>query len=301
MNSSEALFFTELLAFFSIYSLGSLAGLLSEKSGIVNIALDGKMIMGGLIFTLFFQINGFEESLGWFSSYLALILAGLFSMLYATLLCFFTINLLSDHVITGTALNMIAPAFSLLVMFAIPNGGTTISDVGHSSSWSGNMDSFVIIMTIVTILILLFFTFFFHKTNYGLRLKASGENPYALETAGISVKKTRWFAVMTAGFLSGMAGAIFVANLDSFSGTVNGSGYLSLAILILGQWTIIGITSFSLLFSVLVAVVSEIDIGISSELAHTIPFILPLIVLVIFKAKSNGPSSAGKPFKKDMR
>jgi ABC-type uncharacterized transport system permease subunit len=55
-------------------------------------------------------------------------------MLYATLLCFFTINLLSDHVITGTALNMIAPAFSLLVMFAIPNGGTTISDVGHSSS-----------------------------------------------------------------------------------------------------------------------------------------------------------------------
>jgi simple sugar transport system permease protein len=63
VNSSGALFFTELLAFFSIYSLGSLAGLLSEKSGIVNIALDGKMIMGGLIFTLFFQINGFEESL----------------------------------------------------------------------------------------------------------------------------------------------------------------------------------------------------------------------------------------------
>ncbi len=299
-------FITALLGFIIIYSLSSFSGLISERSGVVNIALDGKMIIGALVFASLYQIPEFTDTLGFATPFVAIIIAGLVTSLYSTLLSLATINFMADQVIAGTALNMLSPALSLLIMKTAFNSDTITGIDANLGTWAGTMNEFIIVMFLITILIMVGAWFFISKTSYGLRLKSAGENPYALETAGVSVKKTRWIALTVAGFLSGVAGSIFpIITSGTFGGTVNGSGFISLAILIVGQWSVIGISIVAVIFSSFSAIASSWTSifdgsAIPFELINIIPFIIPIVVLVIFKS-SNGPSAVGKPYKKDMR
>ena len=304
ISATWGIFITSLICFTTIYSLGSLAGLISERSGIVNIALDGKMIIGALVFVSLMNVPSFKDGLGTFAPYMGIIIAGFCTALFSTLLSLATINFMADQVIAGTALNLIAPAFSLLFMKAIFNT-QNLTFENTSAGWASTINTVAIVMIIVVIVIVVIAWFIINKTYIGLRMISSGENPYALETSGISVMKTRWIALTIAGFLTGMGGALFPIALgaSTFNGTVNGSGFISLAILIVGQWKIVGIFITSLSFSTLTALASSwVNLGTSLpfEIINILPFILPIIVLMIIK-NSNSPLASGKPYRKDIR
>ncbi len=304
MGQTTGLFITSFITFFTIYSLASLSGLLSERSGVVNIGIDGSMIMGALTFVSMLQVNPFMEFFGGFAPFVAVLIAVIATMLYSTLFSIVTINYMGDQVIAGTAINMIAPAFSLIIMKSIFETNTlTFSNL--SQGWLGTIDTFAFTMMIISFLIIGVIWVILSKTKWGLRLKSAGENPYALETSGVSVLKTRWISITLAGALSGIAGALFPIALgtSAFGGTVNGSGFIALAILLVGQWKVLGIILTSLAFSILTSTANmwtNFDINFPSELINIIPFIIPIIVMIIVKS-SSGPESVGKPFKKDMR
>ncbi len=292
-------FLTTFIILFAVYMLASTAGLISEKSGTVNIAIDGTMIMGALAYASMASWDAYWNAFGVMAPFVTLFFAMLVGMIYAQLLSFATINLMADQVITGTALNLFAPALSLILLFQYFKLNQIIIPA-TTMSW------YVIplIFLILALLIILFISFLLTKTTFGLRLKAVGENPYALETAGHSVYKMRWQALTIAGALAGLAGGMFIFyNSGSFAGTVNGAGFIALAIVIFGQWKIKGIVlgSFILAFIGSLALLLMLLVPeIPYEIMNIIPFVIPILILCIFKSKK-GPKSSGIPFKKDSR
>ena len=296
---------TSFIGFITIYFLASSAGLLSERSGIVNIALDGKMIIGALVFASMYQIDGYADQMGWMAPFIALFIAGLAGALYSTLLSIATINFMANQVIAGTALNLLAPAISLIVLktwFGTESVTIIGADLG---TWAGTINTFILVSFLLSIVFVIVLWFIINKTYLGLRLRSSGENPYALETAGISVKKTRWISLTIAGFLAGIAGGLFpVVVGGTFGGTVNGTGYLAIGILIVGQWSVFGIVISSIMFSLLSTLITSSYfsalIPIPSELLNVLPFLIPLGVLMVYTSQG-GPKSSGIPYKKDQR
>ncbi len=284
--------FNLFILFFAVYSLASLAGLISERSGIVNIAIDGTMILGALTWAILVQSgNAFavDGVFGTFGPFFALLIAGAVGMAYSYFLSFASIKFMADQTIVGTAMNMMAVAISFLVMQpVVGKGAVDIDFKSMSQGWLGSeINTYAFWFLMIAMFICFVAWFILNKTKYGLRLRTAGENPYSLETAGISVAKTRYTAVSISGFLAGMAGAIFAGTLAQFSGTVTGAGYIAIAILILGQWRVGGIIAGSALMSIAFAIFNGYDfINISSELMKVIPFMFPIIILVFIKLSS---------------
>ncbi|BDV02683.1 MAG: ABC transporter permease [Candidatus Hepatoplasma vulgare] len=308
ISSTAALGISTFFAFIAVYTMGSFAGLLSEKSGIVNIALDGKMIIGALVFALLLSNQGFIETFGKATPYVAILIAGLVTAVFSIVFTIPSVYFMSDQVITGTAINLFSVAFSVLMITTVLHSNSISIDItATSASWAGGINTTAIIMLPISILVIVIGWIIINKTHYGLHLRTSGENPYALETAGVSVYKTRVIALTLAGFFTGIGGAMFpIAMSGTFSGTVNGSGFISLAILIIGQWNVIFIFLVSLAFAGLTAVSTmwvtfqNLNDALPYELFNIIPFILPLIILPFIK-NSSSPAFAGKPYKKDLR
>jgi len=296
------------LFLFSMYSMASMAGLLSERTGIVNIGIEGTMIIGAVWFALISNVLNDTMNV-WGILIISLFISIILSSIYTQLLSVVTINYMADHTIAGTGLNLLAPALAMLFAGILTGNTSSISQIDFKAFSltlsDGGVFSFLsIIVTVISVSILLIGWFILSKTKTGLRLKASGENPYALETSGVSVNKTKYKSMLFSGALAGFAGAIFVMD-KSFHFTVNGSGFIALGILIFGQWSIIGITIGSALIGILVAIFQNwvTVFGGDSQvgyLMNTIPFIIPLIGLMLFKSVS-GPAAVGKPFRKDMR
>lgn len=310
--------FTNIFSLFSAYSLTSSAGLLSERSGTVNIALEGKMIIGGLVWAIFMSMTWFTAPMGVAAPFVAMMLSGLTSLIYSLVFSFFTVNLMGDNVIVGTALNLFAAAISLMIVFSITGASViALPPTGTLSfGWAGDIDTTSIIYLLISFSVLIFLWFFLKKTKWGLRLKTSGENPYSLASAGISVARTRYFSNLGAGFLAGCSGAMAMLTMygGTFSGTVNGMGYISIAILIFGRWNIIGIGIGTTIISVAMGyarswgVVGNADV-IPQQVIQMIPFVLPLVTMIFIKIfydkkgnnHSGPPKAIGIPFKKDQR
>lgn len=294
----------------AMFSITSLAGLVSERSGIVNISLEGTMVMGGMMFAILMQFSQFVDNT--WGPFVALMLSIIVGVLYSQLLSAATIPFMADHVIAGTALNMLAPAISIIVITqAFGTQRISIPASVINQGWAGGVDTLSLIFLIVTIVILVAAWVLLNKTHWGLRLKSSGENPYALETSGISVNKTRWIALSIAGGLAAMGGVFAIINLNAFFGGVNGQGFIALGILIIGRWKIVGIAIGTIIMAVPLAFASSWETipavvdKFPSEIMQMIPFLIPLISLMIFKIFGDkiysGPKSTGKPFKKNMR
>lgn len=312
-------FFSIFITLYSVYQLASLAGLFSERSGIANIAIEGNMILAAVIFALIFEnINNWTNWNPTLILIISLLISIPLSGLYMSILSHLTNRYLADHIIVGTGMNLLAPALGWMsynTLTSNPHGNQLYPNIQFPmGNWSinigGNFDLnwIIISMLILTIIILLISAFFLNHTKYGLRLKSSGENPYALETSGINVARTRTISLFIAGLLSSLAGITFLMK-GVFSFTVNGSGFLAIGILILGQYKIIGITIGSILFAILIGFFDTLPtiIGFDKEeiinftnITKTLPFIIPIIGLMIFK-KSFVPESVGKNFKKDQR
>ncbi|MCH1623721.1 ABC transporter permease [Fredinandcohnia quinoae] len=295
----------------------ALGGLFSERSGVVNIGLDGLMIIGsfaGALTIHYLQDIWSNHSLVLWVGLLVAALAGLlFSLLHA----FASINLSADQIISGTAINMIAGALTIFLARNITGSGNIRITSGFVSDNVPFLSKIPIIgdlffsktywTTWVILLILIISAFVLYKTKFGLRLRACGEYPQAAEAAGVNVRRVRYIGVMLSGAFSGLGGAlIIVTYAGEFTGTVSGLGFLALASLIFGQWKPFGILGATLFFgfATTVANVSQVipELAVIPPIILKIfPYVVTLLALVVFSKSSQAPKAAGEPFDSGKR
>lgn len=294
----------------------ALGGLFSERSGIVNIGLEGLMVIGGFTSALtisHLQVNYPDATwVVWVGLLVAVVSGALFSLLHA----FASINLNADQVISGIAINMIAGALTIFLARGITGSGNirvngfirgdvpvlskipVIGDLFFKNAYAS---------TWLVIAILIISTFVLYKTRFGLRLRACGEFPQAADAAGINVYRIRYLGVMISGAFSALGGAIILVTYSGqFTGSVAGLGFLALAALIFGQWKPLGILAATLFFGVAttIANVSQVIPSLATIpplVLKLFPYVITLVALVIFSKSSQAPKSAGVAYEKGKR
>ena len=295
----------------------ALGALFCERSGIVNIGLEGLMIVGsftGAITIFSLQSIWPDSSLVlWLGLLAAFIIGMLFSLLHA----FASINLSANQVISGTAINMIAGALTVFLARNVTGSGNIRITTGFAPFDIPLLSSIPIIgdllftktyiTTWLIIAILLCSTFILYKTAFGLRLRACGEHPQAAEAAGINVFFMRYMGVIISGGFAALGGAIIlVTYAGEFTGSVAGLGFLALASLIFGQWKPFGILGATLFFGFAstVANVSQVIPSLAAIppiLLKVFPYVVTLIALVMFSKSSQAPKASGEPFDSGKR
>lgn len=305
----------------------ALAGMYSERSGIINIALEGLMVVGafsGVLFIHFMQKTPFFMNHPQILLILALIVAAVSGLLFSLLLAFLAINMKADQTIGGTAINLLAAAMVLFLMKWIIKD-TLISFTPNFQLKSqflkplGFINTIffdqIYITTYLGIVILIATWFIFKYTKFGLRLSSCGEYPQAAQAAGIKVLRYRYFGVMISGVLAGVGGLIYVITSSvSYTGTVSGYGFLALAVLIFGQWKPIKVLLASIVFGLFKTLsVIYFGVGFIAYLMEAMPnvpiamffrmapYIVTMIVLAITSKKSRAPKAAGIPFDQGKR
>ncbi len=309
--------------------LVALGGMYSEHSGVINIALEGIMVIGALCAS--FALKGFDSA-GWGSTHpqiamlISILIAGVAGMVFSILLAFAAINLRADQTIGGTALNIFAPAFAVVVTWAVQGQGLTTIQI---PTWiritqanfgleagNGFLDSLIFkyfyLTTPVAIVLFIIAWILMYKTSFGLRLRACGEHPQAADSVGINVYRMRYAGVLISGFLGGVGGIAYTIAVGSgFSASVGGYGFLALAVMIFGNWKpiqILGSAAFFALFKVIAAYNSSLPFlpkfeGLKdkSSLYQMLPYIVTMIVLVFTSKKSQAPKAEGIPYDKGTR
>ena len=274
----------------------ALAGVFAERSGIINLALEGIMIFGAFIGVLFVRsmqdldvfVNAARQG-SWLTlqglEILAMLVSAALGALFSLLLSFASINLKADQTIGGTALNLMAPAMVLFLIRIIDGQNILDMKTGDSATWfmlkkstfgipkSQNIgflgETFlnkVYLATYICILFFIIMSILLYKTRFGLRLRACGENPQAADSLGINVYKMRYAGTTISGALAGMGGFVYALTTTNCTsnGDVAGFGFLALAVMIFGNWKPLNIAGASLLFGLfkcIAAAYSSIDIN----------------------------------------
>lgn len=298
--------------------LVALGGMFSERSGVVNIALEGIMIIGA--FTGIFFISRFGNLFSpMITLFIAIIISALSGLIFSLFHAYASINMSADQVISGTALNIFAPAFAIYVTRAI-QVVQQISFVNNFRIESvpvlGNIPIIgnllfknAYITTYFGFIILALSWFALYKTRFGLRLRSCGEHPQAADSVGINVYKTRYFGVAISGALAGIGGLVFVIPTSTnFNATVAGYGFLALAVLIFGQWKPIRILYAAFFFGLMKTLASAYsgipilsNLPISNSVYKMIPYITTIIVLAFTSKNSQAPKASGLPYDKSVR
>ena len=296
----------------------ALGGMFSERSGVVNIALEGIMVMGA--FTSIFFINltqGFMS--GNTQLLIAILIAAVTGMVFSLFHAIAAVNLKADQTISGTALNMFAPAFAIFIARIVQ----TVQQIEFKNTFRivevpllskipiiGEMlfkNSYI--TTYLGILILILSSVVLYKTKFGLRLRACGENPHAANTAGIKVELIQYAGVIISGALAGIGGLVFVVPTSTnFNATVSGYGFLALAVLIFGQWKPKYILFASFFFGFMKALSNSYTsipflfaLNIQSNIYKMVPYIATILVLIFTSKKSAAPRASGIPFDRMQR
>jgi len=312
-------FLVQQTMFFSIPLLiVALGGMFSERSGVINIALEGIMIMGAFAGILF--INMVQKIIpGQPVLLLAVLVSAGTGVLVSLLHAYASINMKADQIISGTAINMLAPAIAIYTARMI----RTVQQIPFVNQFRiekvfllGDIPFFgqlffrnTYITTYLGFLILLLSAVILYKTRFGLRLRSCGEHPQAADSAGINVYAMRYAGVMISGALAGIGGLVFVIPTSiEFNPEVAGYGFLALAVLIFGQWRPWRILAAAFFFGFMKAFASSHsgiefmqDIPIPSYFYKMIPYITTLAVLAFSSRKSQAPRSAGVPYDKGHR
>lgn len=309
--------------------LVALGGMFSERSGIINIALDGIMIVGALFACLYLRgadLSGFGPAHPQLAMLIAVLVAAASGAIFSLLLAFASIQLKADQTIGGTALNMLAPAFAIVLSWAVQGQGqTTIlipswTRITQETVGIAAKDTFLqnflfksfYITTPIALLMLILSVIVLYKTKFGLRLRACGEHPQAADSVGINVYRMRYAGVFISGILGGIGGLAYtVAAGSGFQSTVMGYGFLALAVMIFGNWkpiSILGASLFFALFKVVGSYSGSIpflpsfeNIAASSYIYLMLPYIVTMIILVLTSKKSRAPKAEGVPYDKGQR
>lgn len=292
------------LAMATPIALPALGGTFSERSGVVNIAMEGIMLIGAFFAVLFSYLTNNP----WLGLVGAVIMGALISLLFA----WFTVNIGADQIIVGMGINIFAAgltAFMLNLIFGF--GGTpretpplpnltlpVIKDIPFIGPIIGQQNSVVYIMLLAVFIS----HYFLFRTNLGLRIRAVGENPQAADAAGINVWRIRYLGVILGGMLSSLGGVyLSLGLLNSFEVNMSsGRGYIALAAMIFGKWTPIGSLGASLLFGFAMALSMVLQgSGISANLIQMLPYALTILALTGLVGRSTAPAADGIPYRPD--
>jgi simple sugar transport system permease protein len=293
-----------MLRFATPLLFAALGGIVSERSGVINIGLEGMMLMGA-----FFGIYGSDLLGSWAGGLLvALIAGGLLALLHAA----FSIHLRADQVVSGTAVNFLALGITGYVFIdhygdnGTPDDISRVPDVNLPFLKGGFLDHAIGHLNLLTWLALLTvpaLTVYLFRTRRGLRLRAVGEKPRAADTVGVSVFGTRYVAVTVSGMLAALGGAyLSVAFVGSFSQNMTeGRGFIALAAVIFGKWRPAGALAATLLFGFSSALANRLPTFSESTatLFQALPYVLTLIAVAGVIGRSRAPGSIGIPYVKE--
>jgi len=298
--------------------LVALGGCFAERSGVINIGLEGIMVIGALGGALVMKF--LPVSLGAPIMVITTILAAaLFGMLFSLLLAVAAINFKADQTITGTAMNMLATAGATVAVKAMNTAASGGNDVSSDISYVHSKDLFLVRLgnfefswfMLVAVICLVVSYVLLYKTKFGLRLRACGEHPQAADSVGINVYKMRYAGVLISGLLGGLGGIVYITagvSVWKFEYGVAGFGFLALAVMIFGAWHPLKIALASLLFGFCRAlgnVYSGFDflaaMNIPSVVYNMLPYIISLVVLAFTSKKSRAPKAEGIPYDKGTR
>ena len=309
------------LIFAAVLLLVALGGCFSEHSGVINIGLEGIMVigaLGGALVMRFLPYSGGSvgADIGMFAAVLGA--SVLFGMIYSLLLAVACINFKADQTIVGTAMNLLGTALATVVVKSM---NTAANPDDHSSeiqyfnqkkAFLSNIGSFELNwFMIVAFLLLIVAIVLLYKTRFGLRLRACGEHPQAADSVGINVYKMRYAGVLISGFLGGLGGITYITagvSLWKFENGVAGFGFLALAVMIFGAWDPVRIALAALLFGFFRALGNTYNgfdfltaMNIPSAVYNMLPYIVSLIVLAFTSKKSRAPKAEGIPYDKGQR
>ncbi|MCQ2591955.1 MAG: ABC transporter permease [Treponema sp.] len=305
------------LIYASVLILVALGGMFSERSGVINIGLEGIMVFGALggAFILHFLPAGTNGALIIVLTLLFSILAG---MIFSVLLAVAAINFKADQTLVGTAMNMLATAAATVIVKSYNSGRTSGDNVSAILDYIQNRKAFVFQALgmelnwymVITVLVLVAAWIVLYKTRFGLRLQACGEFPQAAASVGINVFKMRYAGVFISGALGGIGGIIYITAANSqwdFVYGVAGAGFLALAVMIFGQWKPVNIALSALLFGFFRAI-ADAYMGwdflvklVPGEFYKMLPYIISLVVLAFTSKKSKAPKAEGVPYDKGAR
>jgi general nucleoside transport system permease protein len=291
------------LQFGALLLLPALAGVISERSGVVNIAMEGMMLTGAYVgvMTALFTNNVFAGVLG------AMIAGGLMALVHAIV----SINFKANQIVSGIAINIAALGLTNYLLF-VQTKGQGVPSLPSSLRlpviiWGpfakipflGPVLFQQNIIFYVALLILLGIQFLLFRTNIGLRIRAVGEHPQAADTAGVNVRLVRYLCVISSGLLSGLAGAFLALGISGIfiSNMTAGIGYIALAAMIFGKYIPLGAAGACLIFGLGEALSVRLqDTNISPNLLSTLPYILTLIALVGLVGRTTPPAADGIPY-----
>ena len=304
------------LIFASVLLLVALGGCISEHSGVINLGLEGIMVIGALGGAL--VMRSLNTSSALVMVLIAMLAALLSGMAYSCLLGIAAIHFKADQTLVGTAMNLLATAAATVLVKAIntaanpDNHSSEIEYIAARKLFIININGFefnwfMLVALIAVVLVYLVL----YKNRFGLRLMACGEHPQAAASVGISVYKMRWCGVLISGALAGLGGLCYIlagVSIWKFENGVAGFGFLALAVMIFGSWKPYRIALAALLFGFLRAlsnVYTGFDLltrlNLPSTVYNMLPYIISLIVLILFSKNSAAPKAEGIPYDKGMR
>ena len=306
-----------MLIFASVLMLVALGGCFSEHSGVINIGLEGIMVMGALGGALMMKFlpAGAPAIVIILLVVLASILLG---MIYSLLLAVAAINFKADQTLVGTAMNLLGTAAATVFVKAmntaenVDNVSSTIQYIDAKKAFLVNINGFEFNWFMLLAVIALVISYIvLYKTRFGLRLCACGEHPQAADSVGINVYKMRYAGVLISGVLGGLGGIVYITAGVSewkFENGVAGFGFLALAVMIFGQWKPTRIALAALLFGLFRALSNVYSafsflaaLNIPSSVYNMLPYIISLVVLAFTSKKSRAPKAEGIPYDKGQR
>ena len=306
------------LIFASVLMLVALGGCFAERSGVINIGLEGIMVIGALGGALVLKF--LPVTVGPFVMLLAVVAASaLFGLIYSLLLAVAAINFKADQTITGTAMNMLATAAATVVVKAMNTAASGGNDVSSDISYTATKDLLLVrigdlefswFMLVAAVCLAISFVALY-KTRFGLRLRACGEHPQAADSVGINVYKMRYAGVLISGLLGGLGGIVYITagvSVWKFEYGVAGFGFLAMAVMIFGAWHPLKIALAALLFGFCRALGNVYSgfgflmaLNIPSVVYNMLPYLISLLVLAFTSKKSRAPKAEGNPYDKGSR
>ena len=305
------------LIFASVLLLVALGGCFSEHSGVINIGLEGIMVMGALGGALMMKF--LPDSTPAFGMILLVVLAAIaLGVVYSLLLAVAAINFEADQTLVGTAMNLLGTAAATVFVKAmntaesVDNVSSTIQYINAKKAFLVNLGGFEFNWFMLLAALALIGSYVsLYKTRFGLRLMACGEHPQAADSVGINVYKMRYAGVLISGMLGGLGGIVYITAGVSewkFENGVAGFGFLALAVMIFGQWKPTRIALAALLFGFFRAlgnVYSGFDflkaLNLPAAMYNMLPYIISLVVLAFTSKKSRAPKAEGVPYDKGQR
>lgn len=298
--------------------LVAFGGMFSERSGVINIGLEGTMVVGGFIGLM---VLGAMNKAGIHPALIVLVtvvVAVLAGMLYSLLLAVACITFKADQTLVGTAMNLLSTSLALIVTKKLTKGASTSIQYDKTAFIFKFLGVEINVFLFIGIIVLVLAIIVLYKLKFGLRLKACGENPSAADSVGINVAKYRYYGVLISGALAGVGALAYILPTQSFWNSANGVsgfGFLALAVMIFGQWKPGRISIVALLFSFFMSlsylygsffekifgiIITE-DMGVTAELFKMVPYIASLVLLAFTSKNHHAPAAEGIPYDKEKR